>query len=298
MRSKRDFIKGCAGIVSGGSIVGTASGDSGGLGARENLADRDPVVSHLQQGNYENAKKLLDEGDNAYSISAVRMGDETTSSGDKGCINPSISSGVMYDWFDRSASEIYLTVFDSPELESDERYVYLSWSAKVVNNPNPDKPAPPDVAGIAWEDSQFGYVNGSMGHNGWNFYGPTGTFDDYEAKTDREAPISVVSEPIIDDPLNAAVIKIRDGEVLNWWEHSGWESWHTVMTSGDLWLTLRKQDNSEGHISGKYEHTWGAFDAGNWNIFESISLSKGAVGISIDLPSGTDSWDATPSEDW
>ena len=177
----------------------------------------------------------------------------------------------------------------TPSGEEDRRAITLSWDLTRYNN-DLDGASPADAAIIAWEDDQFGHVDGSTDNYSKLHFGE-------DKQETRSGYLDIDSEPVIEDPPNAIAGKIHDYKDLPWWDHSGESTLRAHGATGAISIELRKQGDTAGRIATKYAHTWSVVDTAQLNLAESVSIGRGPVSISVDIPTGADSWDITDHQD-
>lgn len=245
------------------------------------VGDMDDYVRKLiSQGELKKARSLLETAGVNYDFVSKTPGPGRQINGPK-----------PQDWFEYSNDAVSTFVWPKIDGPSNHFEVSMYWILDASGDDDIidlDRPVPADPVVIAWEEDIFGHVEGSTSSICELWYAEKKKKDPREK---RKGKMDIISQPVIDDPGNAIVGKVKDGDRLYWWEYGGDTTLDPIRATGNLSLTLRKQTDSKGKIATRYEHTWSIAGAATWNIVESLSISGKTLGISIDLPSGADSWD-------
>ncbi|WP_157231325.1 hypothetical protein [Halostagnicola larsenii] len=273
--TRRSCIKSIGGIVSLATVANTsvAAQDSE-SNFREQL---DQLISH---GRTDEAKDLLESHDlkydmhkNEYSILNSTTPEDSTS-------NSTNSGGVStQDFYNYGDSTIEYTL---SELPSGKYLANINWVLKEDDNAlhGAERPYPKDGVAIAWEDSQWGYVDESIDRLNIQYWydEPGGDFNNAE-RVEENTP-ELKSGPFM-EPANSVGILVDDRG------HLGIDA---DEMRGHLSLKLRKQDSHIGSVGMNYSHNWTPAHKEVGNIIGSVDFSGKVSSISVSVPSGADKW--------
>lgn len=176
------------------------------------------------------------------------------------------SGGVSTDdFYVKSKSSMDLVTY----YESGNEYKYGTYWDLVRENADYDGPKPEDVAVLAFDNSHFDYVVGSVNH-----YGQLGNGSIYDDQTNLLTWPSKANA----EHRDRAVVSFNDGDAQVT-DASGYLEMNVTGSSGTSWL------------SANYTHTWSVTNTAQWqDILGGISVSLGGL-ISISVPNTADSWE-------
>lgn len=272
---RRRFLNGLTSIA-GISTVGNAVASR----SNENINER--VKQLLRQGQVKRAKQYLKRSGIDHSVQTSRPPSKSTE-----------DDYTAQDYFTKDESQVSLVRWHDDDDPDDVHRFSCSWQFEV-NGIDLHGPAPTDVIGIAWEDSHWGPAGKSLEHSGTLGFGPNP--DHHE----RSGYTKEISEPVAENPTNAAIVSLRDNAQLHWWEYGGTDNLWPMTTYGMIYLKLRKQGNDDdvAQVRSKYVHTW---SSGNAVAFDGwlnrVTVTGGSAGINVDVPVGADSWKISKVEE-
>lgn len=267
MVARRSFLKSaCVGLI-GTTFGGVVSG------RRQHQRRIVPKVERrLSNRDFDGALSVLD-----------RMGVDYISRKQEIQPQDGPSTQAWYGNPNGSNSYVGTVVYETRDNEPGDHRVSLVWDL-ARGGARIDYPEPRDAVVIAWEGSQFGYVDDTLVNECKAVFN---LGQEYEESVDMD-----LKKPLLDDPKNATWIAIKDKiRGPNHQSHYPDEMW------GKFGVSIRQQEPEAGRVATRYEHTWSPFGIGDTNILENVSVGKGPVSISVNVPAGSDSWNKDFSED-
>ncbi|MFB6188959.1 MAG: hypothetical protein ABEI57_03670 [Halapricum sp.] len=268
---RRCIIKGIGsiGVASslGSNVIGEVSADNRNNSAKSAGVSR-RIDELLKKGEFKKASNILNKNNVVHSYVRKKVQREPDS--------VSGASVGTQSFFGKSESSFYGGVYKW----TDEEFKAVVAVNLNLGNSWADGPAPRDVGVIAWEGDVFGPIK----------VDEIRTELQYVNSETKDMDPKFVNKP--NDPLkgsyeNAYILSFKDNKNKNSW------SGRMYPTGGYVYFDciLRKQKaGTKGNIVCKYGHTWSILNIAQYNILESVSISGGPVGVSIDVPTGADRW--------
>lgn len=273
--TKRKLIKGMGSAgLTGAFVAGSAS--ASGQQSAEQAGIQSALDELLENGKIEQARRLLSVHDVEGGITEKTPPVPGSSDSD--------SVGTQ-DYFEKSNSSISFSHvwWDTETVDGatwDRYKLRLYWDLNDEQI-DIDLQPPVDVAVTAWEQDVFGFVNGSLS------YWVRPTYDEGD-HTGKESNLGeVVSKPPLGEEDNAVVLQIDDSvKDDGFWDNGKGMS----KLNGELEHLVRKQANAKGNLGAQYTHTWSPLGIAMVNVLEYVTVTI-TGGISVDVPTGADSWD-------
>jgi hypothetical protein len=188
------------------------------------------------------------------------------------------SGGITtQDYFGENDSTIYFA--GAGDINNpNQSILMLSWDIKGGGGA-PDAPYPKDVAGIAWEDSEYGFVAESIRHSA------TAYFSNGETKS---VPITLDSPPLRGKGSeNGVVVALSDYVNLR----QGGPDPNADRVKGHLDINIRDQEpDSKGFASGQYTHIWSFGGLARFSPLPAVALTRAGFGFTVNIPVEAGKW--------
>lgn len=270
---------GLSGVVSAERDISKNSGDRDGPSVEE-LGLESKIESLLKKKELDKIGKVLQKHDieNNYRVQDVRFTTSPSNNEVRARTVPSRRPSIgPNDYFESSkfAGGVYRW--------SDGKYAAVTAAdlgeATLGSNYDLDGAEPRDVAAVAWEGDIFGPTDHTSVHTELKF--PDGNTKDMSPKYKNKP-----NDPTVGSHANAYILTFKD----NKWSWNWDDPMKPKSAYGFFQCVLRKQSEYKGRIVPKYLHTWSLLNIADFNFLENIMIAPGSVGVSIDLPTGADSY--------
>lgn len=274
MPKRREFLTRSGAVLGGLATFGVPAA---GRGRKKGI--RKQIAKLVREGELQKARKLAKKHEVEYHHNRVKVGNPDSISTQDALQQPNPG---------------YVDMVHSSASEDRQDWFTLRWKLYKDNTNVVDGSSPRDVPVIAWEDSQWGLTSlddvtyaaeAYIDQNGDGDYRDS-TYDEHP-----DVPIEMAGGGLIGDYKNGIGLKAMDWTPLE--TYNGRQIPDEF--GGFLQLKLRRQnypDRSPGRVELLYKHTWSIGDHAQFsNLLDALSITyKGA--ISVDIPTGSDSWPA------